>query len=109
MSTRLRVGLILWLAVFAAPVVTTPAFGQLPEVQLPVEKTIPVFGQTIHYWDVGSGPVVVLVHGLGSNKAGDWRYVVGPLSRKFRVLAMDQIGFGHSDKPLMDYRIQTLR
>jgi pimeloyl-ACP methyl ester carboxylesterase len=33
--------------------------------------------------------------------------VVAPLSKKHRVIAMDQIGFGRSDKPLLDYRIQT--
>ncbi len=66
-----------------------------------------VFGQTIHYWDVGSGPVLVLVHGLGSSRDGDWGQVVAPLSKKYRVIAMDQIGFGRSDKPLLDYKIQT--
>jgi pimeloyl-ACP methyl ester carboxylesterase len=73
----------------------------------PEDKTIAVFGQTIHYWDVGSGPVLVLVHGLGSSKDGDWAQAVEPLSRKYRVIAMDQVGFGQSDKPLLDYKIQT--
>jgi triacylglycerol lipase len=82
-----------------------PAFGQTGPSQ-PPDKTVAVFGQTIHYWDVGSGPVVVLVHGLGSRKE-DWLPVVAPLSQKYRLLVPDQIGFGHSDKPLMDYRIQT--
>jgi pimeloyl-ACP methyl ester carboxylesterase len=80
-------------------------WGQTPAP--PEEKTIPVFGQTIHYWDAGSGPIVVLVHGLGSSKNGDWRLAFGPLTKKYRVVAPDQIGFGHSDKPLMDYSIQT--
>jgi pimeloyl-ACP methyl ester carboxylesterase len=71
------------------------------------EKAVTVFGQTIRYWDTGSGPVVVLVHGLGSRKEGDWRAAVEPLSQKYRVIVPDQIGFGHSDKPLLDYRIQT--
>jgi pimeloyl-ACP methyl ester carboxylesterase len=73
---------------------------------LPADKTIAVFGQTIHYWDVGSGPVVVLVHGLGSRKE-DWMSVVEPLSKSYRLLVPDQIGFGHSDKPLLDYSVQT--
>ncbi len=83
-----------------------PAWGQTA-AGLPEDKSIPVFGQTIHYWDVGSGPVVVLVHGLGSRKDGDWRLAVGPLAQKYRVVALDQIGFGQSDKPLLDYSIQT--
>jgi Predicted hydrolases or acyltransferases (alpha/beta hydrolase superfamily) len=73
---------------------------------MPPEKTVPIFGQTIHYWDVGSGPVVVLLHGLGSSKE-DWLAVVGPLSKNHRLLIPDQIGFGHSDKPLVSYSVQT--
>ena len=72
---------------------------------MPPEKTIPIFGQTIHYWDVGTGPVVVLLHGLGSSKE-DWLAVVGPLSKNHRLLIPDQIGFGHSDKPLVSYSVQ---
>ncbi len=71
-----------------------PACGQ----GQPPDKTIAVFGQTIHYWDVGTGPVVVLVHGLGSKKE-DWLTVIAPLSQKFRLVVPDQIGFGRSDKP----------
>src|SRR5215472_2825559 len=72
----------------------------------PADKTIAVFGQAIHYWDVGSGPVVVLVHGLGSRKE-DWTPVLEPLAQKFRLLVPDQIGFGKSEKPLLDYSVQT--
>jgi pimeloyl-ACP methyl ester carboxylesterase len=100
MRGKLELGLVLLLAL------VVPAFGQSTAAE-PEEKTIAVFGQTIHYWDVGAGPVVVLVHGLGSGKAEDWRYAIGPLAQKYRVLAPDQIGFGHSDKPLLEYRIQT--
>ena len=101
MQARLKIFLVIVLTVFAAP-----SFGQAP-AQQPQDKTILVFGQTIHYWDVGSGPVLVLVHGLGSSKDGDWGRVVAPLSKKYRVIAMDQVGFGRSDKPLIDYKIQT--
>jgi pimeloyl-ACP methyl ester carboxylesterase len=107
MNVKTRLHLISLLAVFLVPVFASPVLAQFPQVPVPEEKTIPVFGKSIHYWEVGSGPTVVLVHGLGSSKFDDWRYVVGPLSRKFHVLALDQIGFGHSDKPLLDYRIQT--
>jgi pimeloyl-ACP methyl ester carboxylesterase len=100
MRARVKFGAILLLTVFVVP-----ASGQAGPAQ-PPDKTIAVFGQTIHYWDAGSGPVVVLVHGLGSRKE-DWLPVVAPLAQKYRVLVPDQIGFGHSDKPLMDYRIQT--
>ena len=54
----------------------------------------------------GAGPVVVLVHGLGSRKE-DWLPVLEPLAQKYRLLVPDQIGFGKSDKPLLDYSVQT--
>jgi len=97
MRKALGFGFILLLAMWVIP-----ACGQ----GQPPDKTIAVFGQTIHYWDVGTGPVVVLVHGLGSRKE-DWLPVIAPLSQKYRLLVPDQIGFGRSDKPLIDYSIQT--
>jgi triacylglycerol lipase len=86
--------------------VAVPAFGQTPP-PMPPDKTVEVLGQTLHYWDVGSGPVLVLVHGLGSKKENDWGRVVMPLSQKYHVIAPDQLGFGRSDKPMIDYSIQT--
>ena len=80
------------------------AYGQAPTQ--PADNTVAVFGQAIHYWDVGAGPVVVLVHGLGSRKE-DWTPVLGPLAQKYRLLVPDQIGFGKSEKPLLDYSVQT--
>src|SRR5437870_10866269 len=97
MRGKMKFGLILLLAVFVVP-----ASGQ----RQPPDKTIAVFGQTIHYFDIGSGPVVVLLHGLGSRK-DDWLPVLEPMAQKYRLLVPDQIGFGRSDKPLLDYSVQT--
>src|SRR2546430_12334780 len=101
MLTKVKLSWVLSLTVFVAP-----SLGQ-GTAAAPEEKTIAVFGQTIHYWDVGWGPGLVLVHGLGSRKEGDWLPVIAPLSKKYRLLVPDQIGFGKSDKPLLDYKIQT--
>ena len=97
MRGKMKFGLILLLTVIAVP-----ASGQ----GQPADKTITVFGEAIHYFDMGSGPVVVLLHGLGSRKE-DWLPVLEPMAQKFRLLVPDQIGFGRSDKPLLDYSIQT--
>jgi pimeloyl-ACP methyl ester carboxylesterase len=97
MRERIKFGLVLIMAVMAVP-----AFGQ----GQPADKTIAVFGQSIHYFDLGSGPVVVLLHGLGSRK-DDWLPVFEPMAQKYRLLVPDQIGFGRSDKPLLDYSVQT--
>jgi triacylglycerol lipase len=79
----------------------------LPASALPAQKTVLVFGQKIAYYDVGSGPTIVLVHGFQSQARFDWGHVILPLSRHHRVLALDEIGFGQSDKPAIDYSIQT--
>jgi len=97
MRGKMKFGLILLLAVFVVP-----SFGQ----GQPQDKTITIFGQAIHYFDMGSGPVVVLLHGLGSRK-DDWLPVLEPMAQKYRLLVPDQIGFGKSDKPLLDYSVQT--
>ena len=74
---------------------------------LPAQKSVPVFGQKIAYYDVGTGPTLVLVHGFGSQAMFDWGNVIMPLAKTHRVIALDQIGFGASDKPFVDYSIQT--
>ncbi len=78
----------------------------LAQTSAPVEKEIVVFGQKIHYAEAGSGPTVILLHGLGGSWRA-WQQNIGPLAEKFHVIAPDQIGFGKSDKPLVNYRIRT--
>src|SRR5258706_12960475 len=73
---------------------------------VPVEKDITVYGTKIHYAEAGSGPTVILLHGLGGNWT-NWALNIGPLAANFHVLAPDQIGFGKSDKPLINYSIGT--
>jgi len=69
-------------------------------------KEVLVFGQKIHYVEAGSGPTVILLHGLGGSTPV-WQFNIGPFAEKFHVVALDQIGFGKSDKPLVNYRIRT--
>ncbi|MFZ0771614.1 MAG: alpha/beta fold hydrolase [Candidatus Sulfotelmatobacter sp.] len=73
---------------------------------LPPEKVTTVFGQNIHYYEFGQGSAVILLHGLGSVKE-IWIANFGALAPKYHVYAIDQIGFGHSDKPLLEYKIAT--
>jgi pimeloyl-ACP methyl ester carboxylesterase len=53
----------------------------------------------LHYLEAGSGPPLVLVHGLGSNGMQDWGRLVASLSRQFHVYAPDLPGYGRSDRP----------
>jgi pimeloyl-ACP methyl ester carboxylesterase len=48
--------------------------------------------------------VLVLLHGIGAS-ADRWLSVVSGLSRYFRVIVPDIIGFGYSDKPAVEYTI----
>ncbi len=66
----------------------------MPESRLAGKVSVSVFGQNIVFYDIGSGPVVVLVHGFGSEARFDWGNVILPLAEHHRVIALDQIGFG---------------
>jgi 2-hydroxy-6-oxonona-2,4-dienedioate hydrolase len=50
---------------------------------------------------------VVLLHGLGGDGTR-WAPNIRPLAADFHVIALDQIGFGQSDKPLANYHTGML-
>jgi pimeloyl-ACP methyl ester carboxylesterase len=78
-----------------------------PSTVMPPERFTTVFGQTMAYYDISNGPVLVLVHGHGTSATIDWGQVIRPLSEKYRVIAIDNIGFGDSAKPAIAYTMQT--
>ncbi len=54
-------------------------------------------------YDEGSGPVIVLLHGINAD-AADWRKVIDTIGTGYRCIALDLLGFGESPKPLdLDY------
>ena len=71
-----------------------------------IDKFVTVYGAKIHYVEAGSGAPVILIHGLADNVT-IWDPVIPALAARFRVIALDQIGFGRSDKPLLNYRVST--
>lgn len=67
------------------------------------EKFITIDGNKIRYLESGdSKESIVLIHGLGAS-AERWEFVIPYLEKKYRMIVPDLIGFGHSDKPLVDY------
>src|ERR687889_561986 len=79
----------------------------------PVRSTMPksleVQYLTIHghqraFFKAGSGPALLLLHGLGCNHT-TWAPVVAALSRRYTVIAPDLLGHGLSDKPRADYSV----
>lgn len=80
---------------------STPQFVLPP---LPELRSTTVFGRKICYYDIGSGPTLVLVHGLGGD-ADQWAFCFEALAAEHRVVALELLGFGRSDKPNISYRI----
>lgn len=62
---------------------------------------------TMHYVDEGEGEVILFVHGTPS-WSFEFRNVIKFLSKKYRCIALDHIGFGLSEKPAKyDYTVQN--
>jgi len=62
------------------------------------QKVFKTTGGNIAYLDYGKGPTLVLLHGVPSSS---WLYrkMIEPLQSQYRVIAIDLLGFGSSDKP----------
>ncbi len=62
----------------------------------PRGQFIDVSGARIHYLDKGSGPPIVIIHGLGG-QIGNFTYaLLERLTDEFRVILMDRPGSGYS-------------
>jgi pimeloyl-ACP methyl ester carboxylesterase len=70
-------------------------------------RGLTIHGHRMAYREAGSGPVVVLIHGITSDSS-TWRRVLPYLARRFTVLAPDLAGHGGSDKPRGDYSLGAL-
>jgi 3-oxoadipate enol-lactonase len=69
---------------------------------------IEVNGARTFYEEHGSGPVVVLVHGLGGTGAGIFKHLIAPLAERHRVIAYDLRGSGGSSVTPGPYTIELL-
>ena len=75
----------------------------------PVEVTPELQFRTIHGYRrafriAGSGPALLLIHGIGDNSVA-WDPIHSRLARRFTVIAPDLLGHGQSDKPRADYSV----
>ena len=72
------------------------------------EKTVKIDGNNIRYVEDGNSEKnLLLIHGLGAS-AERWEFVIPQFSKNFRVIVPDLIGFGLSDKPMVDYTTDYL-
>jgi pimeloyl-ACP methyl ester carboxylesterase len=73
--------------------------GHAPDLRFRV-----VHGYRRAFRVAGTGPPVVLVHGIGDSSA-TWDPVLPALARRHLVVAPDLLGHGMSDKPRADYSV----
>lgn len=78
-----------------------------PEVETPGEfepRQVDLHGHRAIYRTAGSGPPVVLIHGM-INSSRHWRQVALQLADSYTVIAPDLIGHGDSPTPRGDYSL----
>src|SRR3954452_17624665 len=63
-----------------------------------------IHGHRRAFVKVGSGPALLLLHGLGCDHT-TWLPVIATLSRRYTVIAPDLLGHGRSAKPRADYSL----
>lgn len=102
------------LIVFVAVIVTWMIwayFRDLRRARLiqagPQAKDIQVGDVKLHYEELGEGPVVILLHGIGASLV-TWRRLVPLLAKHYRVICVDLPGFGRSSKfPKRDHGLDA--
>ncbi|MCM3896020.1 MULTISPECIES: alpha/beta fold hydrolase [Gordonia] len=63
-----------------------------------------IHGYRRAYRIAGSGPALLLIHGIGDNSS-TWNEVIPMLAQHYTVIAPDLLGHGRSDKPRADYSV----
>ncbi len=66
-------------------------------------RFVEVLGSKMHYVDEGEGDPILLIHG-NPTSSYLWRNIIPHLTDDARVIAVDLIGMGRSDKPDIEYR-----
>ena len=65
---------------------------------------VTVHGHRRAFVKLGSGPALLLLHGLGCDHT-TWDEVIESLARRYTVIAPDLLGHGASDAPRADYSV----
>lgn len=63
-----------------------------------------VHGHDVAYRQAGSGPLLVMIHGIAGS-SGTWVPVMPLLAERYTVIAPDLLGHGESAKPRGDYSL----
>ena len=65
-------------------------------------RFIEILGSQMHYVEKGEGDPILFLHGQPTSSYL-WRNIMPHVENQGRVIAVDNIGFGKSDKPDLDY------
>ncbi len=68
------------------------------------QTEIKLHGHKLSYRTGGTGPVLLLIHGI-TNSSASWDPVAAQLATRFTVVAPDLLGHGDSAKPRGDYSL----
>ncbi|KAA1251445.1 alpha/beta hydrolase [Mycobacterium simiae] len=74
------------------------------EVTAPSLQFRTIHGYKRAFRIAGSGPAILLIHGIGDNST-TWTCIHAQLAQRFTVIAPDLLGHGKSDKPRADYSV----
>lgn len=67
-------------------------------------KYLNINGHRIRFLEKGEGFPLLLLHGLGASIEW-WQFNINSLSQKYRVIALDFLGFGYSSKEISEYSL----
>ena len=70
-------------------------------------RFVTIDGLRIHYAEAGTGDPLILLHGWPQHW-WEWRHVIGPLSRRYRVICPDVRGLGWSEGSPTGYSFERL-
>lgn len=78
------------------------------KVKFPLQEDyLYVGGYKIRYTEKGKGAPLVFIHGLGASIEW-WQFNMDALSKKYRVIAFDFLGFGYSSKPEIKFSLDLI-
>ncbi len=83
---------------------SAPHLRPVHDVEGPSLQFRTIHGHRRAFRTAGSGPALLLIHGVG-DKSASWGPVHAKLAQRFTVIAPDLLGHGESDKPRADYSL----
>ena len=89
---------------YTLPIMTAAEYGP-PLKMSGVEKWVTAADTRVRYFQAGSGPPLILLHGLGE-AAVIWYANVEPLAREYTVYVPDLPGHGASAEPPWQYSLE---